>query len=491
MTIKLSKSKFVAGCQCLKRLYLQVHEPDLAAEPDDATSAIIEQGHDVGMLARQLFPGGVEVRSDGGLGQAIRATRELVANPAVPAIFEGTFEHGGVLVRVDVLQRRRDGGWRLIEVKSTTDVKDHHAEDVAIQYRVVSGSGLDVASACLAHVNRKYIYAGGDIDPRQFIRIRNLTRRVVKFQPTLTVQLQSEFRILAMPEAPDVAPGRHCIDPVVCEFFDHCNLPRPHDHIGFLPRIHASAIAELEEIGVESIRDIPHDFELTDIQRRAATCVQTGKPWFSAELRNELNGLAYPLYFCDFESVNRAIPRFAGMRPYDHLPFQWSVHVQREPGAEPEHHEFLAADANDPRREFLNSLCAALGERGSIVVYSSFESKRLSELGSWCPKLADGINAIQERLFDLLTVVRQHVYHGAFAGSYSLKSVLPALVPEMTYEGMEIADGQAAGLAWQSLVRGRLDRAERDRIRKALRVYCGQDTLALFRLLQKLRQSHC
>ena len=153
VTIRISKSKFVAGCQCLKRLYLQIHEPELAAEPDAAAEAIIEQGREVGMLARQLFPGGVEVRNEG-LDQAVRATRELIANPEVPAIFEGVFEHQSVLVRVDILHRRRDGRWRLIEVKSTTDIKDHHVDDVAIQHRVVSRSGLDLASSCLMHINR-------------------------------------------------------------------------------------------------------------------------------------------------------------------------------------------------------------------------------------------------------------------------------------------------------------------------------------------------
>ena len=159
--MRISKSKFVAGCQCVKRLYWQVHEPELAAEPDAADQAIMQQGHEVGMLARQLFPGGVEVRSDRGLDQAIRATRELVANPEIPAIFEGVFEHDGVLVRVDVLHRRSDGRWRLIEVKSSTSVKEEHLDDVGIQYRVLSRCGLDVGSCCLAHVNRSYVFQGG------------------------------------------------------------------------------------------------------------------------------------------------------------------------------------------------------------------------------------------------------------------------------------------------------------------------------------------
>jgi hypothetical protein len=193
-----------------------------------------------------------------------------------------------------------------------------------------------------------------------------------------------------MPQAPNIAPGCHCTDPVTCEFFDHCNPPRPEDHIGFLPRLQASAVQELEEMGIGSIRDIPDDLELTEIQRCAVTCVQKGEPWFDPQLRNMWGGLVYPLFFADFETVNWAVPPFAGMRPYDHLPFQWSVHVLREPGAEPEHLEFLATDANDPRREFISALFATLGETGSIVVYSSFESRGYRSLQRGCRNLQSG-----------------------------------------------------------------------------------------------------
>ncbi len=483
----LSKSRYVAGCQCLKRLYWQVHEPRLAAPPDAAADAIMRQGHEVGMLARRLFPGGVEV-CERSLDQAIRVTQELIANPEIPAIFEAVLEHQNVLVKVDVLHRRRDGRWRLIEVKSTTDVRDHHLDDVAIQYRVVSRSGVDVGSACLAHVNRGYIYPGGEIDPRRFFRVRNLTRRVQQLQPKLVFQLRSEFTVLNMPDAPDLRPGQQCHNPVRCEFFERCNLPRPNDHIGFLPRIHASAIEELEEMRVQSVHDIPDDFELTEVQRRAATCVQTGEPWFDRDgLAEKLATLRYPIAYLDFETINPGVPRFAGTHPYQQIPFQWSAHIQHRPGAEPQHYEFLATDENDPRRELISSLFAALGETGSIVVYSSFESQRLLEIAGWLPEYGERINAIQARLFDLLPIMREHTYHPAYAGSYSIKSVLPALVPSLTYDGMAVANGRDAGLAWESLVRGSLDASERDRIREALLDYCGQDTLAMVRLLEKLR----
>jgi hypothetical protein len=376
----------------------------------------------------------------------------------------------------------------LVEVKSTTEVKDHHLEDVAIQHWVVTRSGVDLATSCLAHVNRKYLYEGGPIDATRFFRIRNVTRQVERLQAGLTVQLRSEFRVLAMSEAPNIPAGRHCSNPFTCEFFDHCNPPIPEDHILRLPRIHASTVAKLVALGVQSVRNIPENYPLTGRLRRACTSMQMGEAWYSPEIGEELRKLEYPLYFADFETVNPVLPRFAGMRPYDQFPFQWSLHVQREPGATPEHFEFLATDRCDPRPAFVSTLCNSLGERGTIVVYSQqFESRRLLDLASWLPEFSGRIKRIQQRLWDLLPVVRDHVYHPAFGGSYSLKSVLPALVPDMTYEGMEVADGQDAGIAWKSLVRDELNSDERERIRKALLDYCGQDTLGMVKLLEGLR----
>jgi predicted RecB family nuclease len=488
--MRISKSKFVAGVQCLKRLYWRVHQPELAAEPDASDSAILEQGQEVGLLAHELFPGGVEVSYDAGLDEAIRTTRDLVADTKIPAIFEGTFENGGVLVRVDILHRRRDGRWRLIEVKSATDIKDYYLDDIAIQSRVVSRSGLDVASVCLAHVNRDYVYEGGSVDARKFLKIRNLTRKVEKLQRKLAFRLRAQFTVLGMPTAPDLPPGPHCTDPVTCEFFDQCNLPRPDGHISLLPRIHANAIEKLQEMGIESIRDIPDDYPLNERLRHACTSVQTGQPWYGPELSEELKALKYPLYFMDFETVNPAIPRFKGMRPYQQIPFQWSVHILREPGGKPEHHEFLASDTSDPRREFITSLCAVMGKSGSVVVYyQTFEEQRLTELAAWFPEFAGRVKNIQSRLWDLLPVMRNHIYHPAFAGSYSLKDVLPALIPEMTYTGMQVAEGQDAGIAWESLVRGGLDQVEGEKARRALLDYCGQDTFAMVRLLERLQSS--
>ena len=262
MSMRISKTKFIAGCQCLKRLYLQVHEPELAAEPDGAVEAIIEQGREVGMLARQLFPGGVEVRSDGGLGQAMRTTEELISNPEIPAIFEGAFEHEGVIVKTDVLQRRKENVWRLVEVKSASDLKDQYVKDVAIQSYVLSGSGLKLASVWVAHINRAYVLTGTTVDPPQLFSFRNLTTRREHgtSSQNLSCGFGHNFRFSPRQKLPSVPAGLHCINPVVCEFFNHCNTPKPHDHIGYLPRIDASKLEKLEKMGIQSIQDIPADF---------------------------------------------------------------------------------------------------------------------------------------------------------------------------------------------------------------------------------------
>jgi predicted RecB family nuclease len=291
-----------------------------------------------------------------------------------------------------------------------------------------------------------------------------------------------------MPEAPNIPAGRHCSNPFKCEFFERCNPPIPEDHILRLPRIHASTVAKLVALGVQSIHDIPENYPLTGRLRRACASVQMGQPWFSPELKDELGKLKYPVFFADFETVSPALPRFVGMRPYDQIPFQWSVHVQRQPSAAPEHFEFLATDRSDPRQAFISALCDVLGNGGSIVMYSQqFESRRLFDLASWLPEFSGRIAKIQRRLWDLLPVVRNHVYHPAFAGSYSLKSVLPALVPGMGYDGMEVADGQAAGLAWESLIDDGCSEAEHQRKQKALLEYCGQDTMGMVKLLERLR----
>jgi hypothetical protein len=403
--IAISKSKFTAGVQCLKRLYLQVHDPDLTDENIDGSDDLrLEQGREVGLLARAAFPGGVLVGQEPWqVEAALTRTTSLIEDASVPAIFEGTFRSGGVLVRADVLERLPGGRWRLIEVKSSVEPKEHYVYDLAIQDHVLSGCGFNIASAGIMHLNREYVYDGRQQDLSKLFTLTDLTAQVRELDvPAL---LKEQRAALGDSVAPDIQPGGQCTDPYECEFFSRCNIAKPENHISFLPNIRGKRLRALQLGGFHSIEDIPDDFELTVMQRRTCDAVQTGLTWVSDTLQDELAGLGFPLYFMDFETLNQAIPRFEGTGPYHQLPFQWSVHRQLKLGAELDHFEFLATNSKDPRRDFVSSLCDILAQEGHIIAYNaSFESQRLSGLAEWFPEFRDQIEQIQARLVALISL---------------------------------------------------------------------------------------
>jgi len=490
---KLSKSKYVAGCQCLKRLYLQIHEPELAGGPDEAKQAIFDQGHEVGILATRAFPYGIQVDEDHLNHQkAMERTQALLGDNNVSAIFEAAFIFDGVRVRVDILERKTKDRWRMIEVKSTRKLKDEHYQDVAIQKYVLEGCGLKLSEACLMHLNRDYIYDGSVYDLQRLFTTNNLAEDIEELMEEIPDQVAEQHRILTLSAPPEVEQGDRCTIPYDCEFFNICNPEVPDHWVGNLPGIRKQVIKTLLAQGIVLIQDIPEDFGLNNLQRQVCICVQKDEPYFGKELTNAIKKLKYPLYFMDFETYNPAIPRYAGMRPFDQIPFQWSVHVQRQPGDDLEHYEYLAEDANDPREDFIKSLLGVLedsGGKGHIVVfYASFETGRLNDLAGWLPQYAPRIKEVKARLWDLHPIVKNHVYHPKFYGSFSLKDVLPALVPHMTYEGMEIAEGNQAARAYDAMIRGGLSDNEIEKLRKALLEYCGQDTLAMVELIKVLQK---
>jgi hypothetical protein len=341
---------------------------------------------------------------------------------------------------------------------------------------------------CLMYLNRDYVYDGKQYDLEKLFVIKDLTSETAAIEQEVQDLLREEWKVLAKAKPPDIMPGDHCTHPYDCVFFDLCNKPLPADHVSYLPGISAKKLEELVNRGIASIRRIPKEFPLTEKQRHAWECARTGKPWFGKGLKEALSGLRYPLYFMDFETLGVALPRYAGMSPYDQIPFQWSMHIQRKPGNELEHHEFLADDADDPRPEFVKQLCQVIGKKGSVLAYNSgFESGCLASLEKELTQYKDEIGNIQDRLWDLLPVMRGHTYDLAFRGSYSLKSVLPALVPGMSYDEMEVAEGNLAGLTWEKMVRAEAGSDERRKYRDDLLAYCKQDTLAMVRLLEVLR----
>jgi hypothetical protein len=487
----LSKSRFLAGRQCVKRLWLACRAPALGAPPGAAQQAIFEQGGEVGRRAHALFPGGVLVAEAPWLfAQAVARTRALLADASVPAIFEGAFEHAGARIRVDALERLPGGRWGLREVKSAVSLQEHHLADCALQQFVLEGCGLRIGSVELLHVDRDYLRGEGPIDWRRFFvrrEIGELVRPVLREVPDELVRMQ---RVVAHDAVPAVEPGRHCHAPHACEFWEHCTSGKPADWIHHLPRLRAARLEELRALGVERIAAIPDDFELSRQQRRIREVLRSGRPFVSEELVRELGPAEEEACYLDFETTSPAIPQYPGTRPYQQIPFQWSLHRLDASGALA-HAEFLADGAEDPRRPFAQSLLGALAQapEARIHVYSSFERSVLNGLALHLPDLAAPLGRLAGRLVDLHAVVQEHVYLPGFDFSYSIKRVAPALVPGFGWDDLdEISDGAAASMCFAELASGRLPPGEAARLRSALLAYCSRDSLALVRVHRALRR---
>jgi hypothetical protein len=486
----LSKSKYLAGLQCPRRLWLQCHAPDLRGEIDAGALSRIAMGNEVGERARRLFPGGLLVSEEPRQhGEAIRRTREILQQRDVPAIFEAAFEHRGVRIRVDALERLPDGGFGLREVKASGSVKPHHLDDIAIQRFVLGGAGIAVGSVELIHVNQDYVRGEAGIHWPSFFTRQECTERVEKRLPEVSSSIARMHALLAEDAAPEVEPGPHCREPVGCDFWEHCTAGKPVDWIHHLPNLRRWQREALRESGQERISLLRADLPLTSFQIRARDAVRSGRPFVSEALADALRPIAPPVWYLDFETINPAIPPYAGTRPFETIPFQWSLH-RLEPGGQLTHQEFLAAGPANPRRACAEKLIDALsGDAAPVVVYSRFEQTQIAGLIRALPDLEAPLLHAIERLVDLYEIVRAHVYHPGFGGSISIKAVAPALCAGFGYDDLdEIAEGAVAAASFLRIARGKLGPDEERRTRAALRAYCGHDTLAMVEVHAALRE---
>ncbi|MBX3329205.1 MAG: DUF2779 domain-containing protein [Nitrospira sp.] len=485
---RLSKSKFLSGLQCHKRLYLEIHQPTLATPPDASTQAILDMGTEIGILAQRRFRDGVLVKA--GFRQreaAIAETAALLQDPMVSAIFEGAFEYDGVFVRVDILERVHNSetgtsSWRLIEVKSSTRVKDVHLDDLSIQSHVVQGVGLRLAATCLMHIDTGYLYQGGEVELQTLFSIEDVSEAVTDRRGRVPERLIAMKAMLLNSEPPEIEPDQHCHTPYECPFWAHCTKEKPQRWIYFLPG-KKEIVGQLVRQGIMTIDEIPDDTRLSDVQRKVKDNVE----WTSSELGRILRSVSYPIHHLDAETVMLALPRFPSTRPYQSLPVQWSNHIELESG-EVMHQEFLHGEASEPRRRWAEALIESLGEKGSIVVYSAYEEALLRQLAETFPEFKSAFKAIVKRLWDLLPVIKSHYYHPDFNGSYSIKSVLPAVVPSLGYGDLTIQEGGQAAAEYYRMVFLESDWVERDSIRQALLRYCARDTLAMVELRRVLEK---
>jgi hypothetical protein len=483
-TVYLSKSLYTRGLQCHKSLYLHKHQPELRGEPTPELQALWKSGHEVGDFAHMLFPGGVNVPFDGlTKEEQLSKTREEI-DRGTKAIYEATFSFDDVFVKADIIVRNR-GCWDLYEVKSSTSVKEHHWDDVAVQYYVLAGCGLPVHKAYLVHLNNSYV-RDGDIVPEELFVLQDITGVVKGKQASIPEEL-AEMRAMLRGKMPKIDIGPHCEDPYPCDFMDHCWKHVP-EYSVFSLRGRGIDPWELYRQGVIKLQDVPLD-SLNLMQRMQAEYFLDRKSHADpAKIREFLKKVRYPVCFLDFETFGSAIPLFDGTRPYQQVPFQYSLHRIEAEGGELRHFEYLAQPGVDPRKEIAEKLVKEIPEGACVIAYNmAFEKRVLRELGEFLPKLGKRMNAVTGRMIDLMEPFkRRDIYHWRMNGSYSLKSVLPVLVPEMTYEGLEISDGAKASEAY-FIMETIADPAELSKLRAALLEYCKQDTLGLVRLLEKMR----
>ncbi len=480
MTTRLSKSRFLSGLQCHKRLYLEVYAPHLATAVDDRRQMLMDAGNEIHEIARRSFAGGVLVaEGHRHASRALEKTAALMADPNVPAIFEGAFEWEGTLIRVDVLERV-DEAWKLIEVKATSRVKSVHVDDLAVQTHVLRGNGLDLIGMFVMHVNRRYAYSGGDVDLQRVFVLEDLTETIRERLPDVSTHLEHMRSMLGRSRAPDVEPDHHCHSPYECPFWAHCTASKPSRWIHYLPG-GKDVVRRLRQRGIETIDDIPPDVALSPLQRRMRENVE----WISPRLAEVLRSVRYPVHHLDFETVMPAVPLYAQTHPYQPIPIQWSNHTETQDGAL-QHTAYLCTDQRDPREDVAMSLLESVGEAGSICVYSEYERYVLKSLAEALPHLRNDLLRVEERLWDLLLVLQNHYYHPDFQGSFSIKSVLPALVPSLDYGDLEIKDGATASVMYTRMMWGVTDWVERQRLASALHAYCARDTLGMVELRRVL-----
>ncbi|MHC5009768.1 MAG: DUF2779 domain-containing protein [Planctomycetota bacterium] len=484
---RLSKSRYTSGLQCVRQLWWRVHEPD-APElvPDAALQAVFDQGHLVGEAARERSPGGVLIDvSRERLAEACEETRQAIEGGA-DVIYEASFFEGDVFVAVDLLERTGAQGaaneWRIVEVKSSTKVKDPHLDDTAVQLWVVRRAGLDVGQVTLMHLNRGFRFPDeGELFVREDVPAQAEAR-----QGGVPAAVARQLAALAG-ELPEVGIGDHCDVPYACPFKDRCWPPLPDHHISTL-YYGRDRVRALEARGITLVADIPDDEDLLPAQRRQRRAVREGRMVVDPGLREALRPFAPPVAYLDFETVAPALPRWNGCRPYDPVPVQFSCHVEATDGSLA-HRAWIADGPEDPREALAKALLAACGDSLTVAAYyAKFERARILELAAAVPHLSDRLTALAGRVRDLLTVVRDHVYHPDFGGGFGLKAVLPALVPELRYEDLEVSDGMVASteLSRMMFAGEPMDPAERARLRSDLLAYCALDTKALVALRRTL-----
>ncbi len=479
--LHLSKTRIQNGRQCHKRLWLDVHQRELA-EWGEASQLRLAQGTAFGELAQALLGGGHLVEADYAQSREAQAeTQRLLARPRAraPQIFEAAFEHERVRVRVDVL-RREPRCDTLIEVKSTTGAKAEHVWDAAIQTWVLRGAGRPVKRVQIGHLNKDFVYQR-EGDYEGLLALTDITDEVDALQPDIPALVRQLKKVVQGP-MPEITTGAQCSSPYDCPFIGHCQSmepPQPEFPVTLLPNGGKFVEALLAD-GYRDLREVPEDRFDNPRHHRIAEATRTGKPFVDPALRKAIKAVPWPRYFLDFEAISFPVPRWLGTRPFQQIAFQFSCHVQTSARAKPRHHGYLDTEDSHPEARVAKRLVECIGDTGPILVWNrAFEAQILRQMADAQPKLRKRLLGMVDRLVDLLPLYREHYYHPEQRGSWSLKAVLPAVAPGLAHEGLEVANGLDAQVTYLQLLDGGLSSQEGAVLRSSLEKYCLMDTAGL------------
>ena len=484
MNIRLSKTKYLNGLQCKKLLWYIYNEPEAIPEPDESTQAVFEQGHLVGDYSKKLFSEGIEVDHTISFQEGLKSTRELILK-RVP-IFEAALTYKNGYARADILEPVGEDEWDLIEVKSSTELKDVNYSDIGFQYYVYTGAGLKIDKCYLMCIDNTYVRRG-DIDPNKLFKKIDVTDEVkTTYSKVIENNVAEMVKAITSETFTEIGIGKHCNDPYDCPLIDKCWSFLPERNVFLLYKNRKLPLALIKD-GIFELVKIPEKFELNEKNQIQVACERIGKPHIDKKKINEfLDTIQYPAYYMDFETCASAIPMFNGSSPYQQIPFQFSVHVVKEKGARPEHYSFLADGTDDPRPEFMAKLKEVTGTKGSVIAYNAgFEMGILKKCAEVLPEYKKWVESTEERIVDLLQPFRDFAYYNPGQnGSCSLKKVLPALTGK-SYDEMEIGDGVTASAEY-CRVTFTEDNKDKEKVRKLLEEYCGLDTMGMVDIIEQL-----
>lgn len=480
---QISKTDFLLYLECPKNAWLKKHKPDVfyANELTDFEKAIIETGNEVELVARELFPTGALIA--GRDEQARRQTAELIETHE-QTLFQPVFLKDGFLAAIDVLQYdKKTGSYSIIEIKASNEIKtDWHPQDLAFQTSLLRRCGIVVSKACIMHLNPDYVRVG-ELELTKAFVIEDITELVETILPEMEERMERAREYLSQTSE---KPGCDCIYKSRsnhCATFSYSNPSVPEYSVHDISRISKKKLLDLIDSGIYRLEHIPEEFELSDNQKNQVDLAVRSRPLIRTDLiRDELTRLAYPLHFLDYETFACALPRFDGFGTYQHIPFQYSLHIVESPGSEPIHREFLHLETDDPSPYFAGSLRDHVGDKGSVIVwYKPFECGRNRELGERHPEYKAFLGSIESRVYDLRDIFsKQYYVHKDFKGGTSIKDVLPVLAPELSYKNLAIQEGGAASQKWNESVTGNIAPDLRLLIAENLREYCKRDTEAMY-----------